>query len=282
MKQFDLTSLPLPDVIASVNYDKNFNKLMADFKLRLPEYDVDTPSDPAIKILEACAYGLTLYQQRINDAIKSVLIAYATGYDLEHLGALFKVGRDINEPDERYRYRITNKLEKISTAGSKESYEVLALEADSRVIDAKAFDDNEKPGVAFVVIQSNETTDGRASDELIQTVTAYLTDKKRKPLGTQVIVLSVEPFEYRIIARIGLYQLLDKEEVIETIKTKLDFLIKRYHKIGSMIPLSEIYSQLNIEGVSYVVDLVSPTQSICGSKTQVPYCVEIDISEADV
>ncbi|TNF69799.1 MAG: hypothetical protein EP298_01510 [Gammaproteobacteria bacterium] len=61
MSKFDLSKLPPPDSIQSVDYDQNYALLLADFKTRLPEYDATVESDPVIKILEACAYGLTLY-----------------------------------------------------------------------------------------------------------------------------------------------------------------------------------------------------------------------------
>ena len=43
-------------------------------------------SDPAWTILEVAAYRELLLRQRINDASRAVMLAFATGADLEHLG----------------------------------------------------------------------------------------------------------------------------------------------------------------------------------------------------
>ncbi|MCF6777669.1 baseplate J/gp47 family protein [Thiotrichales bacterium 19X7-9] len=280
MSKFDLSKLPPPDSIQSVDYDQNYALLLADFKTRMPEYDATVESDPVIKILEACAYGLTLYEQRINDSIKSVLVSFSQGADLDNLGALLAVAREEDETDERYRGRILTALEKASSAGSQSAYEALSFESDSRVVDVKAFDDQSQPGKAFVVVQGNEADSGQASDDLLETVSNYLTDPERKPLGCQVIVSSVSPLEYTINAEVVLDPQSDKSVVLKTMQDNIDTLIADRHKIGATVPLSEVYARLNIEGVAYVKELYAPTKTISASDTQTPYCTEVTIIEA--
>ncbi|MCF6764837.1 baseplate J/gp47 family protein [Thiotrichales bacterium 19S3-7] len=277
MKRNDLSKLPLPEVIQNVDYEKNYQLLLNDFKVRLPEYNADIDSDPAVKLLQSCAYGLTIYQMRINDAVKSVLITSAEGSNLDNLGALLAIFREKDEVDERYRLRILTALEKASSAGSRYAYEALAMESDSRVIDVIAYDDPTQPGVAFVLIQSCEYLCGRASTELISGVKHYLSAPERKPLGCQVVVMSIKPVEYSIDAKIILDEDSDEALVLKTIKNTIKSFTKARHRIGQCIPLSEIYARLNIEGVSFVDQLIQPTASIITSNKEAPYCKEIKI-----
>ncbi|MCF6766698.1 baseplate J/gp47 family protein [Thiotrichales bacterium 19S3-7] len=282
MKKFDLSKLPLPESIRSVDYDHNYALMLADFKSRMPEYNALVESDPVIKLIEACAYGLTIYEQRIYDSIKSILISFAEGTDLDNLGALLAVSREQDELDNRYRERILTDLEKASSAGSQSAYEALTIEADKRVSDVVAFDRNDQAGKAFVVVQSDESVDGVASNDLLTTVTNYLTAPERKPLGCQVIVLSVEPLEYQINAKVVLDEKSDKELVLKTMHENIQSLINDRHKIAATIPLSEIHARLNIEGVAYVEELLSPVKSISASNLQTPFCTSVTITEVTV
>ncbi|MCF6775989.1 baseplate J/gp47 family protein [Thiotrichales bacterium 19X7-9] len=281
MKKIDLSKLPLPAAIQNVDYEDNYNLLLNDFKERLPEYDADLISDPAVKILQSCAYGLTLYQMRVNDAVKSVLISSAKDSDLDNLGALLAVFREKDELDDRFRLRIINALEKASTAGSQCAYEALTMESDARVIDVVAYDDMHKPGVAFILIQSCEYQCGRASEELISKVTSYLSAPERKPLGCKIVVLSVKPYQYSIEAKIVLDKQSNQSLVLKTLKDNIKLFTQTRHRIGQSIPLSEIYARLNIEGVSYVDQLIQPVESINTSNRETPYCREIKIEVSD-
>ena len=81
----DLSRLPPPDVVEALDFEGIFNRLRADFLTRYPEFTAFVESDPAIKLLEVVAYSELVLRQRINDAARSVLIAYALGGDLDNL-----------------------------------------------------------------------------------------------------------------------------------------------------------------------------------------------------
>ncbi|MBA4162391.1 MAG: baseplate assembly protein, partial [Novosphingobium sp.] len=85
----DLSRLPPPDVVEALDFEAIFNRLRADFLARYPEFTAFVESDPAIKLLEVVAYSELVMRQRINDAARSVLIAYALGGDLDNLAAIF-------------------------------------------------------------------------------------------------------------------------------------------------------------------------------------------------
>ena len=155
---FDLSKLPLPKDIATVSYEDNLIALLGAFKQLEPDWTAYLESDPVLNIFRACAYVLTNKDQQRNDQVKSILIAFAQGADLDNLGALLAESRQIGESDSRFRSKILTALFKASSAGVAQSYEALAYEADNRIIDVKAYDNNQ-PAKAFVVIQSNEDKD---------------------------------------------------------------------------------------------------------------------------
>ena len=279
---FDLSKLPLPDAISSISYQANFDLLVQKFKEKETNWNAYLESDPVVKILEACAFVLTLKDQQRNDQIKAVLISSAQGDDLDNLGALLAEQRDDGEDDDKYRTRIVTALSKVSSAGAAGAYEALALESDSRVVDVVAYDDETKPAEAFVAIQSNESATGVASADLLAKVRDYLTAEDKKPLGVKVEVSSIQPVEYNIDALVRLDNTADTQTVLSAMQDSISQLVDSKKEIAAEIALSEIYASLNIEGVAVVEKLSSPTQNIKTNNTQVPYCSNISIKDIGV
>jgi phage-related baseplate assembly protein len=152
LNTIDLSQLPAPNVVETLD----FEQILAAMKTDLIERDAslaDTlqlESEPLVKLLEVCAYRELLLRQRINDASRAVMLATATGSDLDHLAALFGVERQFIdagdakaqppipptfESDERLRYRVPLALRSVSTAGALASYRYHAL--DERCGDCK-------------------------------------------------------------------------------------------------------------------------------------------------
>ncbi|WP_150467409.1 baseplate J/gp47 family protein [Francisella sp. SYW-9] len=272
---FDLSKLPLPDAISKVSYDDNLSALLKQFKTLTPDWDVYLASDPVVKIFESCAYLLTLKDQQRNDQIQAVLISSSSGDDLDNLGALFSVARAKDEKDDRYRQRILGALSLLSSAGIAKAYETLALQADSDVEYAVAYDDDKQPAKAFITIQSLSSKDGSASADLVKKVNDYLNSPDRKPLGADVIVSGVDVIDYQIKAEIKIENDADETIVKKTISNNLLSLTNQKKRIGAEIALSEIYASMNIEGVAVVTSLSSPTQNIYTSNQELPYCTSI-------
>ncbi len=149
----DLSQLPVPSVIEELDYEVIVAEQLDDLVARYPSYDVPAESDPAYKILEVAAYREMLVRQRVNEAAKAVMLAYARHGDLDNLGALFNVGRlqvDPGDPeavppvlprhetDDDFRRRILLSLQGLSTAGPEGAYIYHALSAEGGVLDASA------------------------------------------------------------------------------------------------------------------------------------------------
>ncbi len=96
----DLSQLPAPNVIEPLDYET----ILAERKARLialhPEEEREAvaellalESEPTVKLLQENAYRELLLRQRINEAARAVMIAFANDEDLDQLGANLNVKR---------------------------------------------------------------------------------------------------------------------------------------------------------------------------------------------
>jgi phage-related baseplate assembly protein len=83
----ELATLPMPGVIETLSFDAVFADMARDFQRRYPEFTALLESDPAIKLLEVASYRELLLRNRINEAARGQMLAFATATDLDHLGA---------------------------------------------------------------------------------------------------------------------------------------------------------------------------------------------------
>jgi len=141
----DLSSLPKPDVIETIDYEAILTELVADFLARYPEYSAETlESDPIMKALEAAAYREVNLRQRANDAARARMLPYAEDADLEVLAAdagVYRLQLTAADPDAvppvegtyetnaSLRRRTQLAPESLTTAGSEGSYVYNALSA---------------------------------------------------------------------------------------------------------------------------------------------------------
>lgn len=133
----NLSSLPDPAIIESLSFQTIFNNLKDDFSTRFSEYSALVESDPAIKLLEVAAYREVILRQRVNDAFKATLLAFAAGADLDQLAAFYGLTRLTDETDATLRERTINRIQGSSTAGGAAWYRYQALTANNGVRDAR-------------------------------------------------------------------------------------------------------------------------------------------------
>ncbi|WP_161978324.1 baseplate assembly protein [Sphingomonas oligophenolica] len=94
----DLSRLAAPVLVDRLSYQQCFDALLADFRVRAPDFDALLPSDPAIKALEVAAYRETLLRAAIDDAGQATMLAFARGANLDQLGAFYGLHRLIVAP----------------------------------------------------------------------------------------------------------------------------------------------------------------------------------------
>lgn len=285
----NLSQLPAPDVVETLAYEAILSDMLLDLRARDSTFDAMVESDPAYKILEVAAYREVLLRQRVNDAAKGVMLAFAEKSDLDQLGANYDVERLLIEPgdpstipptpaiyesDDAFRARIPLSLEGYTTAGSEGSYVYHALSADGGVKDAAAF--SPVPGSVTVYVLGYDG-DGTASDDLISAVTAALNAEKVRPMTDKVSVLSASIVGYTIEASLTVYPGPAADTVLAAAEAAVAEYATEMHRIGYDITLSGIYKALHQSGVQNVT-LTAPTSNITISEGQAPYCTGVTLT----
>lgn len=287
----DLSKLPSPDLVEALDFDTIFNAMLADLQARDPAFDALVESDPAYVILQVAAYRELTLRQRVNDAARAVMLAYATNADLDNLGALLGVTRlqldpgDPNqsipptmESDTDFRNRITLAPEGYSVAGPEGAYTFHALSADPRVLDASAT--SPSPGEVVVTVLSRDA-DGTAPQDLLDAVNTALSADDVRPLTDHVTVQSAAVINYAVEATIYTYAGPDSAVVIDASTQRLNDYIEQSHRLGRDVAISGIYGALQSAGVQHV-ELVSPTADVVVDASQVGYCTGVTITDGGV
>lgn len=286
----DISRLPAPTIIEALDFETIYADALAQLVALVPDF-VARDSDPATKLLQLFTYRELILRQRINDALRGTMVAYAVGADLDNLGALLGVARltvtpantvlntpAIMESDTDFRRRIVLAPEGYSVAGPEGAYIYHALSANADILDASAT--SPEPGHVLISILSRNGA-GAASVDLINVVAAYLNADDRRPLTDYVTVMSAQIVEYTIAATITTFSGPDGGVVLAAAQTKLADYVADSHRIGRDITRSAIFAALHVEGVQNVT-LTSPASDIIISRTQAPYCAAQAISYVGV
>ncbi|CAM3980660.1 baseplate assembly protein [Xenorhabdus thuongxuanensis] len=295
MPTIDLSQLPPPDVVEPLDFETLFaERKLALIALYPPEQreaiarTLALESEPITKLLQENAYRELLLRQRINEAARAAMVAYARGNDLDQLGANNNVSRlilqtaDNNtvppvpavlESDSDYRVRIPQAFEGLSVAGPVGAYEYHARSADGRVADASVI--SPAPAHVTVSILSREGN-GAASEALIATVSRALNDEDVRPVADRLIVQSAKIVDYEIDAVLYLYPTPEYEPILTDIQARLARYTAEQHRIGRDIVRSAIFATLHAPGVQRV-ELKKPVKDIVLDKTQASHCTNAQV-----
>lgn len=284
MSTIDLSQLPAPDVIETLDYetllDRKKQRLLdlceADQRLAM-EAALALESDPVTKLLEESAYAELILRQRINDAARAVMLAFATGADLDNLAALLGVARLDLETDSRLRARAQLAPEGVSTAGPSLAYKHHAMSAAVAVRDV--FVDMVVPGTVGVAILANPSSadpGGVPSQGLLDAVSAKLSADDVRPLSDLVIVRPAQVITYSVAAAIVCLPEPDSAVVIAAARSALDAYVDGAFMLGFDITVSGLHAALHQPGVMRV-DMASPASSISVAPDQAARCVGVSI-----
>lgn len=289
----DLSQLPVPRIVENIDYETILAELLDDLAYRYPELNVPAESDPSYKILEVAAYREMLVRQRVNEAARAVMLAYAEDEDLDNLGALFNVQRlqtYAGDPDAippvppefeanpDFRRRILLSLEGLSTAGPEGAYIFHALSAAGGVLDASAT--SPTPGDVVVTVLAREG-DGTANPALLESVDAAVNAESVRPLTDHVTVQGADILPYTIAATLYFQPGPDSQVVLAEAQAEAQKYANRQHRLGMDITLSGVYAALHRAGVQRV-ELTSPTQTITVDRQQAAYCTAIALTDGGV
>jgi phage-related baseplate assembly protein len=289
----DLSQLTPPDIVETLSFATVLAALKADLIARdaTLEATLDLESEPLTKLLEVSAYRETLLRARVNDAARSIMLAYASGTDLEHLAAFYGVTRlviqeadpeatppvaEILESDTALRARVQTAPEAFSVAGPTGAYQFLALSADPDV--AAVSVDSPYPGAVFVTVQS-KTGDGTASPELVETVRAVLTADDARPLTDGVVVQGVTVQSYAVTAALEIYEGPDPAVVLAEATAAVQALVTATHAPGQDLTLAALIAAMKVGGV-YDVHISSPASNLVVNPSTCLYCTGVTLTEA--
>lgn len=277
----DLSQLPAPNIIEPLN----FETILADRKARLieltPAEERDAmaellalESEPLVKLLEENAYRELLLRQRINEAARAVMLAYAGGSDLEQIGANYSVQKLEGESDANYRRRIQLSPEGYSTAGPAEGYRFHALGADPNIKDASIT--SPAPGDVMITVLAR-SGNGTAGPTLLASVLNTVGAEDVRPLTDRVSVQSATVVAYTVEAQLTIDEGPDAGVVQDAAVDETERLVAERHALGRDVPLSALYAALHRPGVQ-AVELLRPTADIHCDKQQAPFCTGISVT----
>ncbi|SDK40317.1 baseplate assembly protein [Bradyrhizobium ottawaense] len=248
----DFARLPPPKVIEEIKYEDLLTVYKQQVLAKNPRLAaaLNLEQSPTNVILEAEAYGEMIVRERINSAAKACMLPFATGSDLEVIGARFNVSRMAGELDPRLRRRIQLSMESYTTAGSPGSYIFHSLSTSTDVRDATAVTER-GTGRVIVTIMANGANPV-PSAALIDAIYDRLMSDGIKPLTDDISVLPVIKIPTDIQANITLYPGPDASLVISDINKALTSLRNRVTQIGMDLKRSAVIAALTQEGVQNV------------------------------
>ena len=290
MSALDLSELPAPDLLEPLDFEAVYQESLQTFRGFLGDnWSAALESDPVTKLLEVGAYEKVGNRARVNDAAKALLLAHATGTDLDHLAANVNLKRlviqpadplafppveEIRESHDALRERIQMAYEGLTTAGPRNSYILHARNASGLVADATA--ESPSPARVTVTVLSLEGQ-GEASPELLAEVAAALNDDDVRPLGDRVTVQSAQVLPYQIKAVLyGKGAGPETDASLAEATRRLAAWINPRKRLGLEVPRSAIDAQLHVAGVSRVE--LTGWQDVTPTKAQAAFCTGFTVT----
>lgn len=288
----DLSQLPPPDVVESLDYEAVYQDLRATFASLYPDHNALLESDPAIKLIELAAYRELQLRARINDAARAVMLAYAMGGDLDNLAAPFGVERLVTDPgdpaasppipptyesDAALRRRTQLAPESYTSCGTFEAYRFHALTV-AGVADAAVL--RPEPGIVRVVLLAS-SAEGVPTAELLQAARDHLSARDRRSVNDTVELVPASIQRYAIRARLIMYPGPSAAPVLAAATAAAQAYAASVYRLGYDATLSGIYAALHQPGVQRV-ELLAPLADIVCDDAQAPLLDELSIEAGSV
>jgi len=295
----DLGTLEVPDVIETLDFEALLEARKAALVALYPTAQqatiaatLELESEPIVRILQEACYREIILRARYNDEARALMLAYATGGDLDHIGVTYyqeerllirEADTDsvppvaaVYETDDDYRERLADKVESYSVAGPTAAYEWLARSAAGTVLDAQC--DSPQPGTTRVAILSSEG-DGTPDAALLTTVFQALSADTVRPLCEEVLVVAAEVLPYAI--DVTLYPEADESVSQSAAETALANYAAARHRLKKTVSVSGLIAAANASGVQKIV-VNAPAADIACTAQQATYCTGITVTVAEV
>ncbi len=298
----NLQGLPLPQVLESIDVEGEVARLKAEIA---SHFDADHPiqdvltleSEPINKVIEVLAYRYTLKINEINRKARDLMLAFATGGNLDHIGVTYyRLERKliqaadkyaippksaIYEDDESYRYRLALSVEGLTRAGSAGSYEFHALSASPEVFSVSVHSPAPTEVDVYLAGQIvgdvlTQTGSVGVSDTAVGDVLTVLSADDIRPLTDVVRVQSATAKTYTIKAVVYVQNGISPNLVLEQSLKALRSYLSDNYRPNQRINTSRIIGALDSQGVSRVV-LTEPAADVVCQVGEVAQCTGFDI-----
>ncbi|PZU74147.1 MAG: baseplate assembly protein [Brevundimonas sp.] len=287
----NLSGLPMPAVVEILSIEQIIAELKAELIGLAPELEpyLQLESDPLVKLIQVFAMREFAMRQRVNDASRANMLAYAVGADLDHRGADWGLYRlvitpanpttgaaAVMESDDDFRERILLAPEALSVAGPEGAYRSLARNASGDVLDASCTSPTE--GVVSVNVLARNAT-GVPSQGLLDLVEAAVSAGDKRPLTDHVLVHAAEVLTFAVEARLTTFPGPDAAVVLAEARARLDAFLAKSFRLGRDVKRNKLVGILEGEGVEDV-ELISPAANIVVSQLQAARCTGVTLIHA--
>lgn len=286
----DLSRLPRPSFVTLQDYETLLDEMRSDFLAAMPESErnelaatLALESEPLTKLLEMTAYRVMIERQAFNDRAARLMLAYAQGEELDHIGVTYYQTERLTtsggeaESDDDYRRRLLLAYDGYSTAGARAAYIYHALSASGDVLDAAVT--SAAAGVVTVTLLSR-LGNGEAPQALLDTVYTTLSAETVRPLNDQVEVQSADVAGYEIRATLTIRNGPAKSVVAAAARAAADAYAAERHRLGLGIVRDAVLAALWVDSVEHV-ELHAPTQDLPRAAHQAGYCELIEVGYAE-
>jgi len=231
------------------------------------QYDVEMLEFDPIKInQEACTFFELLLRDRVNQAARSITLAYAIGTDLDAIASRYPGGvpRLPGETDDRYRRRIWLSPNTLSPHGTAEAYEFWALSALPALRDVTAIRSVQHdyyPTILITCLMEWEYVDPKPTQEELVLIRSYIQDLSRMGLTDVISVNPPKVMNVDYSVAVWLYPSTIPDQTIAKIKSNLEQLVKDQYWLGHDHNHTAIHAVCNLPGVHHV-DIIEPVTNV--------------------
>lgn len=278
----DLTTLASPDIVEQLDFLTLLDRRKARLLSLLPDADraavaeiLALASDPMVKLLEESAYCEMVLRARANDVARANLLAFATGSDLDQLGAFYGLARQPGEDDARYRTRLQLRIAALAGNGTREIYALTAMSASIDIVDAAV--QRPVPGRVDVAIWIRAGADVAA---VLAAASAAFAADAGHMLGVPVTVRVAAARPVAVTATVW-REPSAPLDLAAVLAAGLPAAIGSHAMLGRDVPRSWLMARLHATGVARV-DLAQPVADILLAADEYPVAGVIAISDGGV
>ncbi len=297
-RMLDLSLLPLPAVIEELDYETILAEHMADFSARwetlrekhpeLPPFDVGMlETDPVKIVIESFAYRELLWRARANDVARALMLATASGSNLDNFSADFGMERrvighreddtPILESDEEYRQRRYLAPDGYAAAGPEAAYRYFAWSADGSIKQVEALKgENNRCDIVLL----GRDGDGSVSQEIVTKVYDALSPKTRRPLTDSVYVRSVNVTTQAIKVAITVQSGPDKAALAAKAKASIEEYAVSRSAIGTILRVDGIIGAAHSNNALESATVIEPTADVDPGKFGTVHVPEVIVEVA--